>query len=50
MDEVRVLGYCENCGSEITDEYETYYVNSNGEMLCSIECVCEHYDVTKIEV
>ena len=50
MDEVRVFGYCENCGDKITDEGEEYYVNDDGEVFCSIECVCEHCCVTKIEV
>lgn len=50
MDEVRVFGYCKNCGDAVTDEGEEYYVNDDGEVFCCIECVCEYCNVTKIEV
>lgn len=50
MDEVRVFGYCECCGEEVTDENEEYYINDDGEVFCSIECVCEAHRVTKVEV
>ena len=50
MDDVRVFGYCTNCDDKITDEGDEYYVNDDGEVFCSIECVCEYYGVTKIEV
>lgn len=50
MDEDRKFGYCENCEEQITDELEEYYVNEDGEVFCSIECVLEHYDIEKIEV
>lgn len=50
MDEIRFFGYCENCGEKITDEQEEYYVNEDGEVFCSVECVLEHYGITKAEV
>ena len=50
MDEVRVFGYCECCGNKVTDDGDEYYVNADGEVFCSIECVCEHYGITKVEV
>ena len=50
MDEVRVFGYCEHCEEKVTDEGEEYYVNDDGEVFCCIECGCEHYGLTKIEV
>ena len=50
MDEVRVLGYCAECGATITDEIENYYCNNDGECFCDIECLLEHYDISKIEV
>jgi hypothetical protein len=50
MDEIRIFGYCENCGEKVTDESQEYYVNEQGEVLCSIGCVLEHYDITKIEI
>lgn len=54
--EIRVFGYCECCGNKITDEdkeydeNKEYYVNDDGEVFCSVECVCEHYGITKIEL
>lgn len=50
MDEVRVFGYCECCGSEVTDADGDHFVDSEGRVFCSIECVCEHYGLTKVEV
>ena len=49
MDEVRVFGYCECCGNKITDESDEYFVNDEGEIFCSTECVLEHYGIIKIE-
>ena len=48
--EIRCFGYCEVCGDEITDENEEYYVNDDGEMFCCVDCICEHYGLTKIEL
>lgn len=50
MDEVRVFGTCECCGNTITSEDEGYYVDSEGRVFCSIECVLDTYGVTKVEV
>ncbi len=50
MDDIRGFGYCENCGTEVTDEGEEYYVTDDGKVFCSIECVLEHFGITKIEV
>lgn len=48
--EVRTFGYCAECGSEVVDDGNEYYVNEDGEVFCSIECVLEHYHITTIEV
>ena len=51
MDEIRVFGYCENCGDPITDENEgDYFVSEDGKVFCSYECVCEHHGIAKVEV
>lgn len=53
MDEkeiVRNFGKCECCDNEVTDEREEYYVNNDGQVFCSVECVLEYYGVIKIEV
>ena len=50
MDEVRNFGYCENCGEKVTDKDEEYYVDSEGRIFCSTECICEHYGITKVEI
>jgi hypothetical protein len=48
-DDVRIFGYCEVCGAEITDEDEAY-VDSEGRYFDTIECACEYYDITKVEL
>ena len=50
--EVRVFGYCENenCGDEVTDEGEEYFVNDDGEVFCCFDCACEHCGLTRIEI
>ena len=50
MDEMRKFGTCECCGNEITDRDEEYYVDSEGKVFCSIECICEQYGIVKVEV
>ena len=50
MDEIRVYGYCAECGNRIVDTDEEYYVNSDGEIFCCVECAMEHYGITKIEL
>ena len=50
MDEVRIFGYCECCGSKITDEGEEYFANAEGEVFCSTDCILEHYGIMRIEV
>ena len=50
MDDERVFGYCECCGEKVTDEGDKYYVSDDGKVFCSVECICEHYSITKIEI
>ena len=50
MDEIRSFGYCENCGEEVNENYDEYYITDDGRVFCSIECVCEAYGLTKVEV
>lgn len=50
MDKLRSFGYCENCGEEVTDENEEYYVTEDGKVFCCIECVLEHCGIVKVEV
>jgi hypothetical protein len=50
MDEVRVFGYCENCGEKVTDEGNEYYISDDGKVFCHIECALEHYGITKVEI
>lgn len=45
--EVRKFGHCEECDSEITDDH---YVTDDGKVICCIECLLEHFSVTKVEV
>lgn len=50
MDELRIYGYCENCGNEVTNQGDEYYISEDGKVFCSVECICEHYGITKIEI
>lgn len=50
MDEVRIFGYCECCGEKITDDNEEYYVDDEGRIFCSVDCLCENHGITKVEV
>ena len=50
MDEIRVFGYCECCGNQVTDESEEHYMSDDGKVFCDIECVLEHYGVIRLEV
>lgn len=47
-DDVRIFGYCEECGNAVADEDEAY-VDAEGRYFDSIECVCQYYDITKVE-
>ena len=50
MDETRKFGECECCGNEVNDTCGEYFVDSEGRVYCSVECVLETYGVTKLEV
>jgi hypothetical protein len=48
-DESRIIGYCIECDSPITDDIETYYCDEEGNLLCSHECLLEHFNITQME-
>ena len=50
MDEIRVFGYCENCGKRVTDENNEYYISDDGKVFDCVECALEYNSVTKVEV
>ena len=50
MDDVRILGICECCENEITDENKIYYVDDEGRYFCSCECALEYHSIATIEV
>lgn len=47
--EVRVIGYCE-CGNEITDNDCEAFVDEEGNYYCCIDCILEHYAITRLEI
>lgn len=51
MDEmdVRTIGYCAECDSEITDDMEDIYVDDEGHTFCSSECAMIYYGLHKLE-
>ena len=50
MDEIRVFGYCENCGKKVTDENKEYFVTDDGKVFDYVECAFEYYGITRVEV
>ena len=50
MDDIRKFGECECCGNEVDDASGEYYVDQEGRVYCSIECVCDKLGIVKIEV
>lgn len=49
-EDVRVFGYCVECGTKITDDIEEYYCDEDGNLLCSHECILEYFNVHLLEV
>ena len=50
MTEERVFGYCQECGCIITDAFEEYFCDDEGNLFCSHECILEHFKLYKVEV
>ena len=50
MDEVRLIGYCAECGNDITDDMEDIYVDEDGNYFCSDECGMIYHGLHKLEV
>ena len=48
--EVRYFGRCENCEDDVTDEGDEYYVTEYGEVFCCLDCLLEHFEITKVEL
>ena len=48
-EEIRVIGYCVECGDEITDDIGEYYCAPDGALLCSKECIIEHFNIAVME-
>lgn len=51
MDEngVRVIGYCVECDTQITDDMEDVYVDDYGNYFCGFECIADHFELHKLE-
>ena len=47
--EVRIMGYCSECGNEITDDMEDIYIDDEGRYFCSSECAMVFYCIHKLE-
>jgi hypothetical protein len=48
-EEIRIIGYCTECGDEITDDIGEYYCCPDGSLLCSRECILEHFNIAVME-
>ena len=50
MDEdVKIIGYCATCTSEITDDIEEYCCDEDGNFFDSIECALVHHGIHLLE-
>ena len=49
-EDVRVIGYCAECGEDITDDIEEYYCDEDGNFFDSVECAMAHYGIHLLEV
>ena len=48
-EDIRVIGYCSECGETITDDMEDVYVNEEGRHFCCTECAMTYNGLTKLE-
>lgn len=49
-EEVRIIGVCAECNSEIMDNIEEYYCDEDGNFFDSEECAMVHHGIHKLEV
>lgn len=48
--EVRIIGYCTQCGDSITNDIEEYYCDEEGNFFDSVECAMDYYGIHLLEV
>ena len=49
-EEVRLIGYCAECGEDITDDMEDISIDEDGHYFCSCECAQIYHGLHKLEV
>ena len=49
-EEIRVIAYCTECNSAITDDIEEYYCDEDGNFFDSAECAMAYYGIHLLEV
>ena len=47
-DNVIIRGYCEECGSAITNE-DKAYIDRDGRYFDSLDCLMSYYDICEVE-
>lgn len=52
MDEydVRIVGYCEECGDSITDDIEICHCDEEGHLFCCKECALIYCGIHELEI
>jgi hypothetical protein len=48
-EEVKIIAYCAECNSEITDDIEEYYRDEDGHFFDSAECAMTYYGIHLME-
>jgi hypothetical protein len=49
-EEVKIICYCAECTSAITDDIEEYYCDEDGNFFDSVECAMVYHGIHKLEV
>lgn len=49
-EEIKVIGYCAECTSDITNDIEECYCDEDGNFFDSVECAMIYYGIHKLEV
>ena len=49
-EEIKVIGYCAECISDITNDIEEYYCDEDGNFFDDLECAMIYHGIHKLEV
>lgn len=47
--DIKVFGYCPECGETVTDEMPGVYVDNEGRYYCCLDCALSYNGITELE-